>query len=128
MFGISLGCIEAPLAHGRGVGGEASHHGDGCRIDGGVGVDEGGVVGIEAGAVVGGLGSEVHEVLAIEADAVVVDVVGVLVLVAAVGGEEDDALLLVNVEDFADTPGARGEDSPPALPMREGVVTFASRG
>ena len=93
-----------------------------------ISVDEGGVVGIEAGVVVGGLGSEVHKVLAIKSDAVVVDVVGVFVLVYAVGGEENHILLFIHVKDFADTPGTLRKDSPLTLPMREGVVTFEDKG
>ena len=72
---------------------------------------------------------EVDEVLAIEADAVVMDVVGVLIRVAAIGGEDDEAFCFVDMEDTADTPRARGELEGGTLGCRGGrSATHRTRG
>ena len=134
----NLGCCPSSSEEGREVGSREDFLGDtitehadyssGRCIGGGIGVDEGGVICIEACIVVTRLRGEVSEPCAVEVYAVVMDVVRVFVFVAAVSCKEDEAFLLINMEHLANAPGAGGEDSPPALPIREGVVTFAERG
>ena len=73
-------------------------------LDSGVGVDEVGFVFAEGDAVVALVGGEVHESFPVEIDLTVVDVVGVFVWIGlgqtlTVGGEVDDAVLLVDIDD-----------------------------
>jgi hypothetical protein len=98
---------------GRDVGGsegyggsgtaEHSHLSGGRSVLSGVGVDKGREILIEAGIMVGWLGSEICEVSAVEIYATIMDVVGILIGVYAIGSEIDDTILFIDMEDAANT-------------------------
>jgi hypothetical protein len=72
-------------------------------------VDEEGAVGRWGDGVIGVLGGEELEVLAVEADAVVGGVVGVAAVLFAYGEEVEGAGFLVDGEDLGDVAGAGGD-------------------
>ena len=84
-------------------------HGHGSLARGGVHVYEIPVIRRQRGTVHRSLGCQRHEVLAVESDAVVVDEVGILLLVHAVGREVHDTLRLVHILHLAHVPRTLGD-------------------